>query len=175
MQLPLPRQIDESLVVERVDPTKDVDGFHPGQLRAAGGRARPVSFRARRWAFANSCSRRKSRPAAPMPWCWAGHASSADRWPFSCFRKAQGGDATVTVCHTATRDAAAIARQADLLFVAMGRPDLVTADWVKPGAVVDRRGHSQKRGRPPLRRCRLRKCFARRLAHHARTRRRGAR
>jgi methylenetetrahydrofolate dehydrogenase (NADP+)/methenyltetrahydrofolate cyclohydrolase len=42
----------------------------------------------------------------------------------------------VTVCHTATRDAAAVARQADLLIVAMGRPEQVTADWVKPGAVV---------------------------------------
>ena len=42
----------------------------------------------------------------------------------------------MTVCHTATRDAPEFARQADLLFVAMGRPELVTADWVKPGAVV---------------------------------------
>ena len=51
-------------------------------------------------------------------------------------QKGPGGDATVTVCHTATRDPAAVARQADLLIVAMGRPEQVTADWVKPGAVV---------------------------------------
>ena len=51
-------------------------------------------------------------------------------------QKGPGGDATVTVCHTATRDAAAFARQADILVVAMGRPEQVTADWVKPGAVV---------------------------------------
>jgi methylenetetrahydrofolate dehydrogenase (NADP+)/methenyltetrahydrofolate cyclohydrolase len=50
--------------------------------------------------------------------------------------KGQGGDATVTVCHTATRDAASLARQADILIVAMGRPEAVTADWIKPGAVV---------------------------------------
>ena len=55
---------------------------------------------------------------------------------FLLLQKGQGGDATVTVCHTATRDAAAVARQADLLIVAMGRPEQVTADWVKPGAVV---------------------------------------
>jgi methylenetetrahydrofolate dehydrogenase (NADP+)/methenyltetrahydrofolate cyclohydrolase len=47
-----------------------------------------------------------------------------------------GGDSTVTLCHTATRDAAHFARQADLLFVAMGQPELVTADWIRPGAVV---------------------------------------
>ncbi len=51
-------------------------------------------------------------------------------------QKGLGGDATVTVCHTATRDPASIARQADILVVAMGRPEQVTADWVKPGAVV---------------------------------------
>ena len=51
-------------------------------------------------------------------------------------RKGPGGDATVTVCHTATRDAAAIARQADLLIAAIGRPEQVRADWIKPGATV---------------------------------------
>src|SRR5439155_10963267 len=51
-------------------------------------------------------------------------------------QRGPGGDATVTVCHTATRDPAAVARQADLLVVAMGRPEQVTAEWVKPGAVV---------------------------------------
>src|SRR5262249_39029523 len=51
-------------------------------------------------------------------------------------QKGAGGDATVTVCHTATRDAAAFARQADILVVAMGRPEQVTAGWIKPGAVV---------------------------------------
>jgi methylenetetrahydrofolate dehydrogenase (NADP+)/methenyltetrahydrofolate cyclohydrolase len=51
-------------------------------------------------------------------------------------QKGQGGDATVTVCHTQTKDPAAIARQADILIVAMGRPEQVGAEWVKPGAVV---------------------------------------
>ena len=69
-----------------------------------------------------------------MPWFWAGLASWAGRLQFLLLQKGPGGDATVTVCHTGTRDPAAFARQADLLFVAMGRPELVTADWVKPGA-----------------------------------------
>ena len=51
-------------------------------------------------------------------------------------RKGPGGDATVTVCHTATRDAAAMARQADILIAAVGRPEQVRADWIKPGATV---------------------------------------
>ena len=51
-------------------------------------------------------------------------------------RKGPGGDATVTVCHTATPDPRSIAREADLLIAAMGRPEAVGADWVKPGAVV---------------------------------------
>jgi methylenetetrahydrofolate dehydrogenase (NADP+)/methenyltetrahydrofolate cyclohydrolase len=51
-------------------------------------------------------------------------------------QKGRGADATVTVCHTATREPAGFARQADILIVAMGRPGQVTADWIKPGAVV---------------------------------------
>jgi len=51
-------------------------------------------------------------------------------------QRGEGGDATVTICHTATRDAAAFARQADILIAAIGRPEQVRADWVKPGAVV---------------------------------------
>ncbi|HEV3164745.1 MAG TPA: bifunctional 5,10-methylene-tetrahydrofolate dehydrogenase/5,10-methylene-tetrahydrofolate cyclohydrolase, partial [Isosphaeraceae bacterium] len=51
-------------------------------------------------------------------------------------QKGEGGDATVTVCHTGTKDPAAIARQADILIAAVGRPEHVRADWVKPGAVV---------------------------------------
>jgi methylenetetrahydrofolate dehydrogenase (NADP+)/methenyltetrahydrofolate cyclohydrolase len=51
-------------------------------------------------------------------------------------QKGPGGDATVTVCHTATRDAADLARQADLLIAAIGRPEQVRGDWIKPGATV---------------------------------------
>ena len=83
-----------------------------------------------------------------MPWFWADRASWAGRWRSCLLQKGPGGDATVTVCHTATRDAAAFARQADLLFVAMGRPELVTADWIKPGAVVIDVGiHKREDGR----------------------------
>ena len=51
-------------------------------------------------------------------------------------QKGAGGDATVTVCHTATRDAASLAREADILIAAVGQPEQVRGDWIKPGAVV---------------------------------------
>ena len=108
VQMPLPRQIDERAVVERVAPLKDVDGFHPDQLRPAGGRGRRGSSPARRWASASCCSTRTSRPGGRTRSCWAGRSSSASRWRCCLLQKGPGGDATVTVCHTATRDAAAV-------------------------------------------------------------------
>ena len=118
-----------------LSPLKDVDGFHPfnfGLLAAGSPRFVPCTPLGIRELLIHAGV--ETRGA--MRSSWAGLRSWANRWRSSCFRKGQGGDATVTVCHTATRDAAAVARQADLLIVAMGRPEQVTADWVKPGAVV---------------------------------------
>ena len=89
-------------------------------------------------------------------------------------QKGEGGDATVTVCHTATRDPASIARQADILIVAMGRPESVTADWIKPGAVVIDVGIHKRADGNALRRCRFPGCFPAGLLDHARPRRRRA-
>jgi len=55
---------------------------------------------------------------------------------FLLLQKGPGGDATVTVCHSATRDAAALCREADILIAAIGRPEHVRGEWIKPGAVV---------------------------------------
>ena len=135
MQLPLPPQIDESTVVERVDPTKDVDGFHPanfGLLAAGTPRFVPCTPLGIRELLLEAKIETRGAHAVVL-----GRSRIVGRpLAFLLLQKAPGGEATVTVCHTATRDAAAFARQADLLFVAMGRPELVTADWVKPGAVV---------------------------------------
>ncbi len=135
VQLPLPRQIDESIVVERVDPTKDVDGFHPanfGLLAAGEPRFVPCTPLGIREILREAGIQTRGAHAVVL-----GRSRIVGRpLAFLLLQKAEGGEATVTVCHTATRDAAGFARQADLLFVAMGRPELVTADWVKPGAVV---------------------------------------
>ena len=122
-------------MVERVAPLKDVDGFHPfnfGLLAAGSPRFVPCTPLGIRELLIHAESRPRGAHAVVL-----GRSQIVGKpMAFLLLQKGQGGDATVTVCHTATRDAAAVARQADLLIVAMGRPEQVTADWVKPGAVV---------------------------------------
>ena len=135
VQLPLPKQIDEAAVVERIDPLKDVDGFHPfnfGLLAAGAPRFVPCTPLGIRELLLHSGVETRGTSAVVL-----GRSQIVGKpMAFLLLQKGQGGDATVTICHTATRDAAAIARQADLLVVAMGRPEHVTAEWIKPGAVV---------------------------------------
>ena len=135
VQLPLPTQIDESAVVERVAPLKDVDGFHPfnfGLLAAGTPRFVPCTPLGIRELLIHSGIETRGTHAVVL-----GRSQIVGKpMAFLLLQKGQGGDATVTICHTGTRDAGRFARQADLLIVAMGRPEQVTADWVKPGAVV---------------------------------------
>jgi methylenetetrahydrofolate dehydrogenase (NADP+)/methenyltetrahydrofolate cyclohydrolase len=135
VQLPLPAHISERAVVEGVDPRKDVDGFHPQNLGLlVRGEPRfvpctPLGIRALldhgrvethgMHAVVIGRSQIVGRPMALL-----------------LMQKGKGGDATVTICHTATREISSLARQADLLIVAMGQPERVTAEWIKPGAVV---------------------------------------
>jgi len=135
VQLPLPRHINSRLVIERIDPLKDVDGFHPmnfGLLAQGSPRFVPctplgivellkdaeVETRGARVVVLGR-SQVVGKPVALL-----------------LLQKGKGADATVTICHTGTKDPAAIAREADVLIAAMGQPELVTADWIKPGAVV---------------------------------------
>jgi methylenetetrahydrofolate dehydrogenase (NADP+) / methenyltetrahydrofolate cyclohydrolase len=135
VQLPLPKPIDEASVVERVDPLKDVDGFHPfnfGLLASGSPRFVPCTPLGIRELLIDSRVETRGIHAVVL-----GRSQIVGKpMALLLLQKGQGGDATVTVCHTGTRDPGAIARQADLLIVAMGRPESVTADWVKPGAVV---------------------------------------
>jgi methylenetetrahydrofolate dehydrogenase (NADP+) / methenyltetrahydrofolate cyclohydrolase len=135
VQLPVPGQIDESIVVEAVSPQKDVDGFHPanfGLLAAGTPRFVPCTPLGIRELLLEAKIETRGAHAVVL-----GRSRIVGRpLAFLLLQKGPGGDSTVTLCHTATRDAAHLARQADLLFVAMGQPELVTADWIKPGAVV---------------------------------------
>ncbi len=135
VQLPLPPQLSESIVVERVDPAKDVDGFHPanfGLLAAGTPRFVPCTPLGIRELLLDAGIETRGAHAVIL-----GRSRIVGRpLAFLLLQKAPGGEATVTVCHTGTRDVAAFARAADILFVAMGRPELVTGDWIKPGAVV---------------------------------------
>jgi methylenetetrahydrofolate dehydrogenase (NADP+)/methenyltetrahydrofolate cyclohydrolase len=135
VQLPLPRHIDERAVLERVAPRKDVDGFHPvnfGLLAQGTPRFVPCTPLGIRELLRDAQVETRGIHAVVL-----GRSQLVGKpMALLLLQKGPGGDATVTVCHTATRDPAALARQADLLIVAMGRPEQVTAEWVKPGAVV---------------------------------------
>jgi methylenetetrahydrofolate dehydrogenase (NADP+)/methenyltetrahydrofolate cyclohydrolase len=135
VQLPLPRGIDERAVIERVNPLKDVDGFHPintGLLAQGVPRFVPCTPLGIRELLIHANVETRGAHAVVL-----GRSQIVGKpMALLLLQKGQGGDATVTVCHTGTPDPASIARQADILVVAMGRPESVTADWIKPGAVV---------------------------------------
>jgi methylenetetrahydrofolate dehydrogenase (NADP+)/methenyltetrahydrofolate cyclohydrolase len=135
VQLPLPRQVAESRVIERVDPRKDVDGFHPenaGRLAIGSPRFVPCTPLGIRELVVRSGIPTRGARAVVL-----GRSNIVGKpMALLLMQKGEGGDATVTVCHTATADPAAVAREADLLVVAMGRPEAVRADWIKPGATV---------------------------------------
>jgi methylenetetrahydrofolate dehydrogenase (NADP+)/methenyltetrahydrofolate cyclohydrolase len=135
VQMPLPRHIDERTVIERVAPLKDVDGLHPenvGRLGQGSPRFVPCTPLGIRELLIHAGVETRGAHAVVL-----GRSQLVGKpTALLLMQKGQGGDATVTVCHTATRDPLAFARQADILVVAMGRPEQVTADWIKPGAVV---------------------------------------
>ncbi len=131
VQLPLPEQIDESKVLEAISPAKDVDGFHPynvGRLATGNALFKPctpygvmkmfeaegVDLRGKEVVVVGR-SNIVGKPVALM--CLEQHA-------------------TVTICHSRTRDLADKVRQADVVIAAVGRPEMVEGDWIKEGAVV---------------------------------------
>jgi methylenetetrahydrofolate dehydrogenase (NADP+)/methenyltetrahydrofolate cyclohydrolase len=135
VQLPLPERIDERAVVRQLAPFKDVDGLHPfnlGLLAEGCPRFVPCTPLGVRELLIHARVETRGANAVVL-----GRSQLVGKpMALLLLQKGEGGDATVTVCHTGSRDAPAIARQADILVVAMGRPEQVTTDWVKPGAVV---------------------------------------
>ncbi|HAW10462.1 MAG: bifunctional 5,10-methylenetetrahydrofolate dehydrogenase/5,10-methenyltetrahydrofolate cyclohydrolase [Candidatus Dormibacteria bacterium] len=132
VQLPLPRQIDSAAVLEAVPAAKDADGFHPlnlGRL-AAGAAARVVP------GTPLGCMellRRSGVPIAGSRAVVVGRSVIVGR-PVALLLV--NADATVTVCHSKTRDLAGVCREADILIAAIGRPGMITGEYVKPGAAV---------------------------------------
>jgi len=136
VQMPLPRQIRPEVVIRRIRPDKDVDGFHPvnvGKLLIGehDGFA-PCTPAGVREMLVRSGVETEGAECVIL-----GRSNIVGR-PMAALMMQGGeaGDATVTVCHSRTRDVASHARRADILIVAIGRPRFVTADMVKPGAVV---------------------------------------
>lgn len=135
VQLPLPRHIDENAVIEAVDPSKDVDGFHPVNVgRQSLGLP---CFHSATPAGIVELLKRNNIPTKGKRVVIVGRSNIVGK-PLAAMLMQKGAtaDATVTVCHSATPDIAEITRQADILVAAVGRPGMITADMVADGATV---------------------------------------
>ena len=133
VQLPLPKHLDENAALERVDPDKDADGLHPTNLgRLVLGTQAPLPCTPRGIV---ALLRRFDVPIAGAHVVVIGRGVTVGR-PLGLLLTRRSENATVTLCHTGTRDLAALTRQADIIVAAVGVPHLVTADMVRPGAAV---------------------------------------
>ncbi len=135
VQLPLPRHIREDAVIDAISPDKDVDGFTPvnvGRMLIGQPCFLPCTPHGIIRLLIDAGIETSGRHAVVV-----GRSNIVGK-PVAnlLMRKAPGGNATVTVCHTGTKDLADHTRQADILVVAAGRPATVTGDMVKPGAAV---------------------------------------
>ena len=135
VQLPLPPQIDKNRVLIAVSPNKDVDAFHPENVgRLVQGRPRFLPCTPQ---GVQQLLIRNGVEIAGKHVVILGRSEIVGR-PLSIMLSQQGvgGDATVTLCHSRTHDLPSVTRLADILIVAIGRANFVTANMVKPGAVV---------------------------------------
>ncbi|MEV0670836.1 bifunctional methylenetetrahydrofolate dehydrogenase/methenyltetrahydrofolate cyclohydrolase [Mycobacterium sp. NPDC050441] len=133
VQLPLPKQLDENAALERIDPAKDADGLHPTNLgRLVLGKEAPLPCTPRGIVH---LLRRFDVPIAGAHVVVIGRGVTVGR-PMGLLLTRRSENATVTLCHTGTRDLPALTRQADIIIAAVGVPHMVTADMVKPGAAV---------------------------------------
>ena len=131
VQLPLPRQIDPANVVERIDPRKDVDGFHPynvGRLVQKTPTLRPCTPYGCMRLLAETGEDLVGRHAVVI-----GQSNIVGR-PMAL--ELLIARCTVTICHSATRDLPGLVRQADIVVAGVGKARFVQGDWVKPGAIV---------------------------------------
>ncbi len=133
VQLPLPDASIEREVIEAIDPAKDVDGFHP--LNVGRFVLGLPSFIPCTPHGVLELLRRSSIPLEGASVVVIGRSQIVGR-PLSILLSKKGVDATVTLCHTRTKNLAEITRRADIIIVAAGRPHTLTGDMVSPGAVV---------------------------------------
>ncbi len=135
VQLPLPRHIDAEKVIEAIRPEKDVDGFHPMNLgRMVAGL--PALLPATPSGIVELLARQGIKTSGQH--CVVIGRSNIVGTPVSILlaKNLETANCTVTLCHSRTKNLPEIVRQADIIVAAIGRPEFVTADMVKPGAVV---------------------------------------
>lgn len=135
VQLPLPKQIDEHRVIERIAPEKDVDGFHPynvGRMMIGAPLFLPCTPAGIQELLCRSGASPEGKHVVIV-----GRSNIVGK-PLCniLLQKARGANATVTICHTGTPDVSNFTRQADILIVAAGRPEVVKGDMIKPGSIV---------------------------------------
>jgi methylenetetrahydrofolate dehydrogenase (NADP+)/methenyltetrahydrofolate cyclohydrolase len=131
VQLPLPGHIDEDAVIAAIDPQKDVDGFHPmsvGRMMIGQETFLPCTPHGIMVLLEAAGVELKGAEAVIV-----GRSNIVGK-PVAMLLLAQ--HATVTICHSRTRDLAEVVRRGDVVVVAVGRPEMVKGDWIKPGAVV---------------------------------------
>ena len=135
VQLPLPKHIHEQKVIEAIDYRKDVDGFHPINVgRMSIGLPCYLSATP---AGIIELLRRYEIPTKGASCVVLGRSNIVGKPVASLMmQKSYPGNATVTVCHSASKDIADVCRNADIIIAALGQPGFVTADMVKPGAVI---------------------------------------
>ena len=136
VQLPLPDRIAEQEILLRIDPRKDVDGFHPvnvGKLVLGD----PTGFRPATPYGVQEMLIRSGIETSGAHAVIVGRSNIVGK-PMAnlLIQKGPAGNATVTVCHSRTKDIGAVTREADILIVAIGKPEFITAAMVKPGAAV---------------------------------------
>ena len=135
VQLPLPKHIDAEKVIEAIRPEKDVDGFHPMNLgRMVAGL--PALLPATPSGIVELMARQGIQTSGQH--CVVIGRSNIVGTPVSILlaKNLENANCTVTLCHSRTQNLAEICRTADIIVAAIGRPEFVTADMVKPGAVV---------------------------------------
>ncbi|MET0106988.1 MAG: bifunctional methylenetetrahydrofolate dehydrogenase/methenyltetrahydrofolate cyclohydrolase FolD [Sedimenticola sp.] len=131
VQLPLPEQIDEEEVIERILPTKDVDGFHPynfGRMALRMPTLRPCTPKG-----VMTMLERTGQNLEGLDAIIIGQSNIVGR---PAALELLAARCTITVCHSRTKDLADKVRQADVVVAGVGRPNFVQGDWIKPGALV---------------------------------------
>src|SRR5699024_8357648 len=133
VQLPLPKHLDENASLERIDPAKDADGLHPTNLgRLVLGTPAPLPCTPRGIV---ELLRAHDVELNGAEVCVIGRGTAIGR-PMGLLLTRKSENSTVTSCHTGTKDLAAHTRAADIVIAAAGAPRLITADMIKPGAVL---------------------------------------
>src|SRR5579872_1907857 len=131
IQLPLPKQVDAKFLLDSVSPEKDVDGFHPvnaGKLQAGRPALAPCTP-----AGVIEILKRSNLPISGQHAVIVGRSDIVGK-PVAMLLLHE--NATITICHSKTRDLGAVTREADILVAAIGRPGFITPEMVKPGATV---------------------------------------